>query len=141
MLIQITAVLLILSVAIPVVLYMRGENKKKSGKIALCTNLVMFFGMMAVTTVICFMGGASAAGEAAAVADAAGNGMAYLAAGIATGLATVGAGIAVSAAASSALGAISENEKVFGKALIFVALAEGVALYGLIISFIILGKV
>jgi V/A-type H+-transporting ATPase subunit K len=53
----------------------------------------------------------------------------------------IGAGIAVAASASSALGAISENEKTFGKALIFVALAEGVALYGLLISFQILSKI
>ena len=44
------------------------------------------------------------------------------------------------AAASSSLGAISEDSSVLGKSLIFVGLAEGVCLYGLIISFMILGK-
>ena len=43
-------------------------------------------------------------------------------------------------AASAALGAISEDQSVFGKSMIFVAMAEGIALYGLIISFMILGK-
>ena len=52
----------------------------------------------------------------------------------------IGGGIAVASAASAALGAISEDQSILGKSLIFVGLAEGVALYGLIISFMILGK-
>ena len=59
---------------------------------------------------------------------------------LATGLSCLGGGIAVSAAASAALGAISEDSSILGKSLIFVGLAEGVCLYGLIISFMILGK-
>ena len=57
-----------------------------------------------------------------------------------TGLSCIGGGIAVASAASAALGAISEDSSVLGKSLIFVGLAEGVCLYGLIISFMILGK-
>ena len=49
-------------------------------------------------------------------------------------------GIAVASAASAALGAISEDPSALGKSLIFVGLAEGVCLYGLIISFMIIGK-
>ena len=48
-------------------------------------------------------------------------------------------GVAVASAASSALGALSEDSSIMGKALIFVALAESIALYGLLISFSILG--
>ena len=59
---------------------------------------------------------------------------------LATGMSCIGGGIAVSAAASAALGAISEDGSILGKSLIFVGLAEGVCLYGLIISFMILGK-
>ena len=55
-------------------------------------------------------------------------------------VACLGGGIAVSAAASAALGAISEDQSIFGKSMIFVAMAEGIALYGLIISFMILGQ-
>jgi V/A-type H+-transporting ATPase subunit K len=55
-------------------------------------------------------------------------------------LSCVGGGIAVASAASAALGAISEDSSALGKSLIFVGLAEGVCLYGLIISFMILGK-
>jgi len=67
--------------------------------------------------------------------------MAYIGAAVATGLGSIGAGVATGQAASAALGALSENENVMGKALIFVALAEGVAIYGLIIAVQILAKV
>ena len=84
----------------------------------------------------------SAAGEeteqAAPVSMGAGLGM--LAAALATGMSGLGGGIAVASSGAAAIGAISENPKVFGQALIFVALAEGVALYGLIISLQILAK-
>jgi len=86
-----------------------------------------------------FNGQASAA-ESAAASTGSIAGMGYLAAALSTGLACIGGGIAVSAAASAALGAISEDGSILGKSLIFVGLAEGVCLYGLIISFMILGK-
>ena len=63
-----------------------------------------------------------------------------LVAALVTGLSCIGGGIAVASAASAALGAISEDQSILGKSLIFVGLAEGVALYGLIISFMIIGK-
>ena len=50
----------------------------------------------------------------------------------------IGGGIAVAAAAPAAIGATSEDSKNFGKSLIFVALGEGIALYGLLISILIL---
>ena len=58
-----------------------------------------------------------------------------------TGFSALGAGIAVAAAAPAAIGAFSENEKNFGKSLIFVALGEGVAIYGLLISILIINKI
>ena len=68
------------------------------------------------------------------------SGLGYIAAALSTGLATIGAGYAVGSVGSSALGAVSENPKILGKTLIFVGLAEGIAIYGLIISILILGK-
>lgn len=67
-------------------------------------------------------------------------GLGYIAAALSTGLAAIGAGIAVAAVGSSALGAVSEDPEILGKTLIFVGLAEGIAIYGLIISIMILGK-
>lgn len=66
------------------------------------------------------------------------KGMAYLAAGLSTGLAGIGGGIAVAAGAPAAIGAVSEDPKAFGKAIIFVALGESIALYGVVISILIL---
>jgi V/A-type H+-transporting ATPase subunit K len=63
-----------------------------------------------------------------------------LAAAIAVGVGSAGAGYAVSATGSAAIGAIAEKPEVFGRALIFVGLSEGVAIYGLIIAFIILNS-
>ncbi len=63
-----------------------------------------------------------------------------LGAAIATGLATIGAGLAVGSTGSAAVGAIAEKPESFSRALIFVGLAEGIAIYGLIISFMILNQ-
>lgn len=68
------------------------------------------------------------------------KGIGLLAAGLATGLAGIGGGIAVAAGAPSAISATSENPKAFGKAIIFVALGESIALYGVVISILILSN-
>jgi V/A-type H+-transporting ATPase subunit K len=67
-------------------------------------------------------------------------GIGLLAAALVTGLAGIGGGIAVAAGAPAAIAANSENPKTFGKSLIFVALGESIALYGLVISIMILNK-
>ena len=58
-----------------------------------------------------------------------------------TVLSCIGSGYAVASSASAALGALSEDSSVFGKALIFVALAEGIAIWGFIVAFLILTHV
>lgn len=65
---------------------------------------------------------------------------ASLAAAISTGLACVGAGIAVAGSGAAAVGAIAEKPESFGRALIFVGLSEGIAIYGLIIAFLVLNR-
>ncbi len=84
---------------------------------------------------------AEAAEETAAPADSTSKGLGLLAAGLVTGLAGIGGGIAVAAGAPAAIAATSEDPKAFGKALIFVALGESIALYGVVISILILNKV
>lgn len=59
-------------------------------------------------------------------------------AALAAGLAAIGAGIAVAVTGSAAIGAITEKPEMLGRSLIFVGLAEGIAIYGLIIAFMIL---
>lgn len=61
-----------------------------------------------------------------------------LAAGLAIGLAGIGAGVGIGLSGAAAIGAITEKPEVLGKALIFVALAEAVAIYGLVIAIMIL---
>ena len=72
------------------------------------------------------------------VQEAAADPYASLAAGISTGLAALGAGVAVSGTGAAAIGAIAEKPEALGRSLIFVGLAEGVAIYGLLISFLVL---
>jgi len=74
----------------------------------------------------------------AQTADATGASNVALGAALATGLACIGAGIAVGIAGAAAIGGITEKPEILGRTLIFVGLAEGIAIYGLIISFMIL---
>jgi V/A-type H+-transporting ATPase subunit K len=77
---------------------------------------------------------------ASGVAQEGGNVDQYasLAAALSTGLACIGAGIAVGGSGAAAVGATAEKPESFGRALIFVGLSEGIAIYGLIISFLVL---
>ena len=132
---------LLLSIVIPFGAFAVGEKTRGRYKAALGANLFLFFGVMIFAAVLMFQGTAFAAEETAeAGAAVSAAGMGYLSAALSTGLSCLGGGIAVSAAASAALGAISEASSILGKSLIFVGLAEGVCLYGLIISFMILGN-
>jgi V/A-type H+-transporting ATPase subunit K len=83
----------------------------------------------------------AASGDAAGGIADFGPGMAYLGAALSTGIAAIGGGIAVGAGAPAAIGALTEDPKSFGKALIFVAMGEGIALYGMLIAILILNKV
>ena len=65
----------------------------------------------------------------------------FLAAAISTGLAALGAGIAVSNVGSAAIGAIAEKPEMLGRTLIVIGLAEGIAIYGLIVSILILNQI
>jgi len=135
------AITLVLSILVPFGAFLAGERNKGRYKAALGFNALLFFGTLVVGAVLMFGGGESVQAAAEASTDAGlATGMGYIAAALVTGLSCIGGGIAVASAASAALGAISEDQSVLGKSLIFVGLAEGVALYGLIISFMILGK-
>ena len=62
----------------------------------------------------------------------------FIGAGLAVGLAGFGSSIGMGSAASAAIGAISEDEKMFGTALIFVVLIEAVAIYGLLVALLLI---
>ena len=114
----------------------------KKAKYALYLNIASFAAICILTVIGPMQGIAMAAGDAtgaAAVASSA-AGMGFLGAGIAVGGGCLGAGIAVAASSATAIGALSENPNIMGKAIIFVALGEGIALYGIIIAVLILSK-
>jgi len=64
-----------------------------------------------------------------------------IAAAVAFGLGAIGAGIAISHVGAAAMGAVAEKPEIAGQALIFVALAEGLVVFGFITALMILGKV
>lgn len=133
----ITFVIITLSILSPIIAHYGMKLKGKGTKTVLSANLISFFAFLAVFTVCMWTGNTSVFAETTAQVGS--DGMRFLAAALSTGLSCIGAGIAVAAASSAALGAISEDPQIMGKSLIFVALAEGIALYGLLISFMIIG--
>ena len=98
LLVKITlAAALILSIAVPFGAFAMGEKSKGRYKKALACNMVLFFGVMAVSAGLMFTGNAYAAEEAASAVSSSATGFGYLAAALSTGLSCVGGGIAVSA--------------------------------------------
>jgi len=115
------------------------DEKNQNMKKFLRINLSTFIPLLAGALIFMAPSIVSAATEGAAggITDA---GLGYIAAALSTGLACAGAGYAVGIVGSAALGAVSEDQKILGKTLIYVGLAEGVAIYGLIISIMIIGS-
>ena len=68
-------------------------------------------------------------------------GWAFLGAALSTGLAALAAGYAVARVGSAAVGAVAEKPELFGRVLVLVGLAEGIAIYGLIVSILILNRI
>jgi V/A-type H+-transporting ATPase subunit K len=64
----------------------------------------------------------------------------FIGAALATGLSSLGAGLAVARVGTAAVGALAEKPELFGRLLIFIGLAEGIAIYGLIVSILMLNR-
>ncbi len=116
------------------------SGKRGNLKTAMMTSLSLFslavlsfVGLGIVSPVM-----AAATTSAVAASISLGEGFKYIAAALSTGLATIGTGMAVGSVGSSAIGAVSEDPTILGKTLIFVGMAEGIAIYGMIISILIL---
>ncbi len=137
---------LIVLVSLPLIKVFKGEVSVSSAKSRLAIHITGFFtiivGVFVVQLFIRPTVFAAPADETTLdlMTGSMAQGLGFLSAAIATGLGSIGAGIAVAAAAPAAIGAFSENEKNFGKSLIFVALGEGVAIYGLLISILIINR-
>ena len=132
--------ILIALISLPLVNVFRGKKSVSVAKRRMITHVCFFFAIV-LGTVFFSATKAYAAGAddvTMKMAGSIGQGLGFIAAALATGLSALGAGIAVAAAGPAAIGAFSENEKNFGKSMIFVALGEGVAIYGLLISIFII---
>jgi len=115
-------------------------------KPALGTQLVVFVGaqlallLLGINDVLASPETAGAAAEGLKEMST-GMGLAIIGAGIPTGLSTIGAGIAVGPIGAASLAAITEKPENLGRTLIYLGLAEGIAIYGLVISILLLNKI
>ncbi|MDR3552392.1 MAG: ATP synthase subunit C [Clostridia bacterium] len=134
------AALFVIALPLGYAFYNAGNGKSPSRvKKALLFNLTAF-GVVCLIGVIIPLGGFA---SAATIGSSSGidAGLGYIAAALAMGISGIGGGIAVAKGASAAIGAISENPKVFGLSMVFVVLGEGIALYGMVIAIMILGHI
>ncbi len=127
---------------------LKSRQRGQSAKKVLLSQLAGFALILVLTSALTFTVGAASESEQtqepqSETSVSANNnslGLGLIAAAVVTGLAGIGGGIAVAAGAPAAIAATSEDPKSFGKALIFVALGESIALYGVVISILILNK-
>lgn len=145
----IPALFIIFTSLIAVKAVKRGTNKKYAvlaqiGSVA-CAMAICFFVPEISRTVNADEGNVTSSrtsGDSVSKGDASmGFAIGLIAAAAVTGLSGIGGGIAVASAAPAAIAATSEDPKAFGKSLIFVALGEGIALYGLLVSIMIFNKI
>jgi len=95
---------------------------------------------LAATLLLWWQPAVAAEQTAAALPDGA-MAWGFVAAALATGLSSLGAGIAVASVGSAAIGALAEKPELLGRTLIMIGLAEGIAIYGLIVSILILNRI
>jgi V/A-type H+/Na+-transporting ATPase subunit K len=105
--------------------------------VLIAIGVLLLAGAVALLFVAATAGPASAA---ATVAGTAGNTGALIGAGIAVAGSSIGAGIAVAYTGAAALAIMSERPELFGRAMVIVGLAEGIAIYGLVVGIILIGK-
>lgn len=116
---------------------------RRSGRGARRALFAMTGGLLtaALAVLIVALGAAPAhAQTVAAASSGGGNGGALIGAGIAIAGSCLGAGIAVAYTGAAALALMSERPEMFGRAMVVVGLAEGIAIYGLVVAVILIGK-
>lgn len=115
----------------------RGTRRIYATALGVSTLLVLTGALLAL-----FSGTSVAAEGAAAAAKevTVGAGLGFIAAACATGIACLGAGLAVANVGAAALGLVGEKPEMLGTTLIYLGLAEGIAIYGVIISLLIIQR-
>ena len=116
--------LVVILLSLPLIKVFTGKVSVKSAKIRLATHVAGFAGAVCLALYLAAVTNGVYAEETAVITGTIAQGLGF-----------------VAAAAPAAIGAFSENDNNFGKALIFVALGEGVAIYGLLISILIINKI
>ena len=131
-------------IAVPAVTAgLAARRGRRAGYVLAGLGVLLLIGAVVLLAVAASAGPAAAAagGTATAAGTAAGgNSAALLGAAIAVAGSTIGAGIAVAYTGAAALAVMSERPELFGRAMVIVGLAEGIAIYGLIIGIILIGK-
>lgn len=130
--------LIIAAISLPLIPVLNGKLSVKSAKFRMYLQVSVFF--VTLFGFMVFSGVTFAEEVNNAFIGSQAQGLGFIAASLSVGASVLGAGYAVGQAAPAAIGAISENPENFGKAMIFVVLGEGVAIYGLLIAILILQK-
>jgi V/A-type H+-transporting ATPase subunit K len=115
---------------------------RRSGRTALWWMVAADAVLLVVSTVVLTLalGGTPAQAATTAATDSGSGSAALIGAAIAVAGATIGAGVAVAYTGAAALAALSERPELFGRAMVIVGLAEGIAIYGLVVAVILIGK-
>ncbi|MCI4354227.1 MAG: ATP synthase subunit C [Thermoplasmata archaeon] len=119
--------------------YLRAEPGRRLRRLG-AVNLVLLFASAVLVFLALTAGPSSAQAASGDAASTAPSGSALIGAAIAVAGSSIGAAIAVAYTGSAALAAISERPELFGRAMVIVGLAEGIAIYGLVVAIILIGK-
>ena len=104
--------------------------------------LTLLFGTFEIFNTVSSVFAATGEGVAGTALEVSvGKGLAIIGVGLPTAAAAIGAAFAVASVGSAALGSVTEKPELFGRTLVYVGLAEGIAIYGVIISIMLLGKI
>jgi V/A-type H+/Na+-transporting ATPase subunit K len=122
-------------------LLLRGWGRPALRVVLAANGLLAVAGLVVLTMALtAASSSASEVSQSTATGGGTVNGSALIGAAIAVAGSSIGAAIAVAYTGSAALAAMSERPELFGRAMVIVGLAEGIAIYGLIVSVILIGK-
>jgi V/A-type H+-transporting ATPase subunit K len=148
MIVSLLTVALLAMIASGIYLHFRPLSPDRARRLYLPTvmaNIAIFFGAQLVAA---FFGvnDALASAEAQPAAAAAGGisigmGLAFIGIALPTAVSTIAAGIAVGPIGAASLAAVSEKPEMFGRTLVYLGLAEGIAIYGLVLSILLLNRI
>ncbi|GHE13530.1 ATP synthase subunit C [Streptomyces alanosinicus] len=130
-------VLPVLVAVLGAVRMLRRRRTRHAFRWLLATNLALLAGA-SVVLATALAGPAQASAQTAASGSV--NGSALIGAAIAVAGSSIGAAIAVAYTGAAALAALSERPEMFGRAMVIVGLAEGIAVYGLVVAILLIGK-